>query len=321
MKIPNRLEFSLYESRRTSFISVTVTQLQAFVAVSRTRSITAAAQSLVVSQPSVSAAVTALERELGVSLTQKHGRGIRLTEAGEVYSHYAARFLGLLEEARGAAREAAGEAGSTLRIAAVTTAGEFVAPVVMHAFARQHPEIHLELEVGNRTRVLELLAAHAADVAIGPSPPANGSVVGEPVLPNPYALVCPPDDALVEARDVRVTQLGDRRWLLREEGSGTRALVLDYLAEHGLTPRTLTLGSNGAIASAVSIGLGVSLIPRAAVDLELSSGVLRTIDLQDLPIRQWWLLRSSDAPVRPPVQAFIDFVQIQAGLFKQRFYQ
>ncbi len=302
-------------------MAVTVTQLQAFAAVARSGSITAAAQLLFVSQPSVSAAVTALERELGVALTVKQGRGIRLTEAGEVYRHYAARFLGLLEEARSAAREAAGEAGSTLRIAAVTTAGEFVAPAVMHAFARQHPDIHLELEVGNRARVLELLAAHAADVAIGAAPPADGGVIGDPVLPKPYALVCSPDDPLARERDVDVGLLRGRRWLLREEGSGTRTLVLDFLAEHGLAPRTLTLGSNGAITNAVAIGLGVSLVPRAAVDLQLSSGLLRTIDVRDLPIRQWWLLRSDDAPVRPPVRAFLEFVRIHAGQLKQRFYQ
>ena len=109
-------------------MAVTLTQLVAFLTVVRRGSVTAAAEELVVTQPSVSAAVNALERELGVRLTERAGRTVRPTAAGATYAPYAADVLGLLEQGGRAAREAAEAHPHTLRISAVTTAGEYLVP-------------------------------------------------------------------------------------------------------------------------------------------------------------------------------------------------
>ena len=109
-------------------MAVTLTQLVAFLTVVRRGSVTAAAEELVVTQPSVSAAVSALERELGVVLTERAGRTLRPSAAGGAYAPYAADVLGLLEQGARAAREAAEQEPRTLRISAVTTAGEYLVP-------------------------------------------------------------------------------------------------------------------------------------------------------------------------------------------------
>jgi DNA-binding transcriptional LysR family regulator len=97
---------------------------------------------------------------------------------------------------------------------------------------------------------------------------------------------------------------------LREPGSGTRALNEQFLADHGLAPQTLTLGSNGAIKQAAHAGLGVSLLSRAAVEAELTSGWLNEIPLADGPeARPWFVLRSAVGPVRASVEAFMEFVR------------
>src|ERR1700716_507377 len=98
-------------------MAITLTQLTAFLAVVRGGSVTAAADELVVTQPSVSSAVAALARELGCELFERAGRGIRLTEAGTAFAPYAADVIGLLERGRQAAREAADVAARRLRIA------------------------------------------------------------------------------------------------------------------------------------------------------------------------------------------------------------
>jgi DNA-binding transcriptional LysR family regulator len=102
-------------------LAITVTQLNAFLALLRTGSVTAAAEELVVSQPSVSAALAALSRELGVELTEKVGRNLRLTPAGEAFAPFATDIVGLLDDGRRAAREVTGDDGAELRVAAVTT--------------------------------------------------------------------------------------------------------------------------------------------------------------------------------------------------------
>ncbi len=236
-------------------MAVTVTQLRSFLAVVRTGSVTAAAEELVVSQPSVSAAVSALTRELGVELTERVGRSVRPSPAGQVFASYAADVIGLLDQGARAAREAADSAASELRIGAVTTAGEHIAPQLMQTFAARHPEIALSVDVGNRERVFERLRTHRSDVAIGGRPPDEG-IVGERFLDNPIVVIAAPDDPLAKARRVRVEQLGARPWLLREEGSGTRSMTEEFLAAHDLHPPIRTLGSNGAIKQAARAGLG-----------------------------------------------------------------
>src|SRR6185436_3237367 len=165
-------------------MAVTVTQLATFLAVAREGSVSAAAEKLHVTQPSISAAVSALSRELGVELTERVGRGIALTPAGEAFRPYAADVLGLIEQGRQAAREAADASLRRIRIAAVETAAEVVVPPLLRRFHELHPEIELELEVANRASVFARVLDHEADVAIAGRPPADERVVGRPFARN-----------------------------------------------------------------------------------------------------------------------------------------
>ncbi|MBA2240730.1 MAG: LysR family transcriptional regulator [Solirubrobacterales bacterium] len=291
-------------------MSITLTQLRSFLAVVRNGSVTGAAEELVVTQPSVSAAVAALSREVGVGLTERMGRTIRTSDAGKAFAPYASDVIGLLEQGQRAAREVGATSQRQLRIAAVTTAAEYVVPPLMQAFQANRPDLELTVEVGNRGLVFERAAEHAADVAIGGRPPGDGRLVGDAFLENEIAVIAPADDPLAKRRRVPVRELGDRAWLLREEGSGTRAMTEQFLASHELTPRVLTLGSNGAIKQASRAGLGVSLQSRTAVALELEAGLLSELRLrEELPMRHWYLLRSSIGPVREAVRAFTEFVK------------
>ncbi len=89
-------------------------------------------------------------------------------------------------------------------------------------------------------------------------------------------------------------------------------MVEQFLAHHDLRPTTLTLGSNGAIKQAMSIGLGLSLQSQVALALEFEAGILATVDVEGgLPMRHWCVLRSNSGPVRPAVRTFFDFVATQ----------
>ena len=179
--------------------------------------------------------------------------------------------IGLLDQGGRAAREAADVASSELRLAAVTTAGEHIVPPLIEAFSSLHPEIKLNLDVGNRERVFERVRMHRSDVAIGGRPPGEG-VMGERFLDNPIVVITKPGDPLARKRSVAIEQLAERPWLMREEGSGTRTMTEEILAANGLDPPVLTLGSNGAIKQGVRAGLGVSLQSRLAMRLELELG-------------------------------------------------
>ncbi len=291
-------------------MAITLTQLTAFLATVRGGSVTAAADELVVTQPSVSSAIAALGRELGCELFERAGRGIRLTEAGSAFRPFAADVVGLLEEGRQAAREAAALTARRLRIAAVTTAAESFVPPLMREFALRHPDIELALDVGNREYVFERVTSHLADVAISGKPPADERLVAEPLLENRIVCITSADDPAAAAGPVPASALADRAWLLREPGSGTRALGEQFLQERGLIPKTLTLGSNGAIKQAARAGLGVSLLSRAAVESELTAGWLGEITLTDGPApRPWFVLHSAVGPSRGPAATFSEFLR------------
>src|SRR5215212_5912932 len=147
-------------------MAVTLTQLAAFVCVVRHGSVTAAADELFVTQPSVSAAVAALEREIGAKLLERDGRGLRPTGAGAAFAPYATHVLGLLEQGARAAREATGDGRALLRITAVTSAGDHVVPQLIRAFCDAHPDLEIGLHIGNRSEVFGELLDHQADVAI-----------------------------------------------------------------------------------------------------------------------------------------------------------
>jgi DNA-binding transcriptional LysR family regulator len=129
-------------------------------------------------------------------------------------------------------------------------------------------------------------------------------------MENDIVCITAPDDPIASDGRIEASQLAGRTWLLREPGSGPRALNEQFLADHGLDPETLTLGSNGAIKQAARAGLGISLLSRAAVEAELSSRWLDEIPLVDGPeTRPWFVLRSAVGPVRPTAELFNTFIR------------
>ncbi|HWE81644.1 MAG TPA: LysR substrate-binding domain-containing protein, partial [Gaiellaceae bacterium] len=213
-------------------MAVTLNQLTSFLAVAREGSVSAAAEKLYVTQPSISAAVSALSRELEVDLTERVGRGVGLTAAGEAFRPYAADVLGLIEQGKKAAREAADVSMRSLRIVAVATAAEFVVPSLLRTFTRLHPEINLTLEVANRAELFDRVLEHEVDVAIAGRPPEDARIAGHAFLDNAIALITAPGDSLASVRPVRPEELSRRVWLMRETGSGTRQLVAEFLSDH-----------------------------------------------------------------------------------------
>lgn len=290
-------------------MAITISQLRTFLAVVRSGSVTAAAEDLVVTQPSVSAALSALSREVGVELTERVGRSIRPSAPGRAFALYASDVVGLLEQGTRAAQEAARAASCELRIAAVTTAGEYIVPPLIQAFSGAHPGVTLTVDVGNRERVFDRLKSHRADVGIGGRPPNDGGLVGVKFLDNPIVVIAAADDPLARRGSVDVEELCKRPWLMREEGSGTRTMAEEFLVCHDLQPELLTLGSTGAIKQAVRAGLGISLQPRLIAGLEIELGLLATVDTRvDLPQRDWYVLRPARGPVRDPVEDFFAFL-------------
>ena len=258
---------------------MTESRLRTFVALADTGSVRAAAERLYVTESAVSAAVSALARDLGVAVVERQGRGVRLTPAGEVYASYARKVLGLLEQGRAAARGEADPGRGSLRLAAGTTAADPILPRLLAGFRKRWPQVELTLEVGPSRVVWQRLADHEADLVLGGRPPAGVPATVLATRPNELVVVTAPGVPF----DLHTTP-----WGMREPGSGTRATAEAYLAEREADPPQLVLGSNGAVIAGAAAGLGAALVSRDAVGAELKAGRLVVIDAPGTPLHRPW---------------------------------
>jgi DNA-binding transcriptional LysR family regulator len=277
-------------------------QLRTFLEVARLGSVQEAAESLVVSQPAVSAALAGLQKTVGVKLTERDGRGIRLTDAGKAFELSGRRIVSLLEDAERRAREIADASEGRLRIAAVTTAAEHLAPNMLHRFRLQQPEASVDLDVGNHMYVWDRLRHWEADLVIGGRPPLDLPLRTLATRTHELIVIAPADDSFA------LLPLGEATWLVREPGSGTRAATESAFTAMGIDPPRLSITSNGAIGACVRAGLGYSLVSRDAVRNDLQAGHLRQIDTPVTPISsRWHLVAASDRELPLSARRFVSF--------------
>jgi DNA-binding transcriptional LysR family regulator len=264
-------------------------RLRLFMTVARLGSYTRAAHELSIAQPAISHQVKALELELGVDLFERRGRHIELTPAGRALAETCDEVLHRLDEgARALAELSAGTRGA-VDIAADTTSGIYVVPAALGSFHRAHPAIDITLHVENRTGVLRRLSERTCDLAVMADPPSAIGVEVAPFTLDRLVAIAAPDHPLRARRAISLATLAGERFLSREVGSGTRAATERLFARAGLRLEpAMELGSTGAIKQAVAAGLGISVVSRWAIDLELQVGRLAVLDVAGLPIERRW---------------------------------
>ena len=275
---------------------VTPGRLQTFLAIVEHGSARAAAAHLSVTESAISASLAALHREIGVVLLERSGRGLRLTESGLIFAEYARRILGLMDESLAATRHGRDAERGRLRLGTVATAGEYLAPSLLASFTRRYPDVEVTLEVGVRDHVLARLADHQLDVVIGGRPPTGRGLA---------TLATRPNSLVVIAAAGPVPDLAKATWLLREPGSGTRDATLALLAALQLYPRTLTLGSHGAVVASTVLGLGVTVVSADAVAQHLQQDSLQRVPARGTPLDRPWHAVGSATPTAT-TRLFVD---------------
>lgn len=260
---------------------MTPARMRAIVAVADTGSVRLAAQELHVTESAISSAVTLLSREVGVALVERVGRGVQVTAAGAVFVGYARRVLGLVDEAGAAARGEVDPRRGRLRLAAVTSAGEGLLPVVLASFRRAWPDVEIGLEVAASNDVWQMLDTHHADLAIAGRPPQSMGVLVAAQRPNELVVVAAPNVAAT-------FDWARTPWLMRESGSGTRVALEAYLRSRQAEPPRLVLGSNGAVVAGAAAGLGATLASRDSVVERVATGELVVLTLPGMPLHRPW---------------------------------
>lgn len=291
--------------------SVTLKQLRAFAAVARHSSFARAAAELNLTPPAVSMQIRELEEQVGLPLFDRTEKQVALTVTGEYLLVYARKILATLKDAEDAVARFRGLQGGRLAIGMVSTAKYFL-PRLLAQFREEHPEVEIKLVVGgNREQLVAAMQRNEVDLAVMGRPPREIATRAEPFAAHPHVIITPPDHALAKTMGhVPAQALANFPFIVREPGSGTRAAMEKYFADHRIEPRiAMEMASNESIKQAVMAGLGIAFLSLHTIGLELKSGLLATPDVEGLPIvRRWYVVNNLAKVLSPAAEAFRYFV-------------
>lgn len=290
-------------------MNVTFRQLKVFESVARNLSYTKAAQELHLTQPAVSMQIKQLEDAAGISLLEQVGKKIFLTEAGEEMYHYSRSIARELKEAADILERLKGLESGRLEITVATTANAF-ATRMLAMFKQRHEGVTISLDVTNRENLLRQLTENEKDLAIMGRPPLNEDLVAESFADNPLVVVAAPSHPLAGKKHIPLKTLQDETFVVREEGSGTRTAMQRFFDEHNMEiTSSLEMNENEAIKQAVQAGMGLGIVSLHTLELELETGRLVILDVEDFPImRHWYLVHLKGKRLPPMAEAFKEYV-------------
>lgn len=259
-------------------------QLEAFVRVAETKSFSAAAKQLYLTQPTVSAHIASLEKELNTCLLVRNTKGVALSESGKELYAYAEQMLELEQKIRVRFGLTGKQSGSVLRIAASTIPSQYLLPDIMAQFCREYPGEQLKLFETDSGGVVEMIVSHRADVGFTGTVLERGNCTYIPFYQDELVVLTPADDRFREREGRSIASwILNEPVILREEGSGTRKEALRLLAQSGIDITELNVAAmmenQETIKRSVGSGMGVSILSRLAAREEIESGKLLAFPL------------------------------------------
>lgn len=296
-------------------MAINLHQLKIFHTVARSGSFSRAAGELHISQPSVSIQVSDLERQFGVELFEQVGKSARLTEAGRILYDYAARILTLIDETNRAIDEVKGLRRGRLVLGATPTPGTYLLPALLGKFKEQYPRLEIVLRITGQREIQEMVLRHALDIGVVGWKITLPDLEAVPIATDELVLVVAPAHRFASQPSVEVTDLAGEPFILRERGSGSREAVDEALHRAGvhITPVIELEGAEG-MKQAVAANLGISILSRSAVQLEVSSGRLQIVPIRGLHIdRTLSLIYHRDRRLPHIAQAFVEMVAPKAA--------
>lgn len=260
-------------------------RLKVFHAVARYLSFTKAAEALHMTQPAVTFQVRQLEEYFNTRLFDRTHNKVTLTPAGDRVCQYSARIFDLYDEMENSVRELTGEISGALTIGASTTIAEYMLPTLLGEFKNKYPDINIRLKVSNTEGIVSMVEHNVIDLGVVEAEVGNKNLLVEVCHEDHLVAVAPPDHELGDhIGAINAEQIKQYPFILREEGSGTRDVIMEFFARSNILPSDLNfcleLGSPEALKGAVEAGMGISILSRSTIAKELKLGTLIEIQLE-----------------------------------------
>ena len=261
-------------------------KLRVFCAVADTKSFSKASELIHLTQPAVSLQVQAMEELYETRLFDRSGNSINLTPAGEILYKRAKEILALYAEAQKNISEITGSIKGSLSIGASSTIGNYLLPMIIAAFKKKVPQVNISLLVSNTKTITEKLNAGEIDIALVEGDVSKQRFAVDTLLSDELVVIMSPAHSWAERRNIPGMDLIKEPLILREEGSGTRQIILKHLEEHGIKLAdlkiSLVLGSTESIKCAVEEGVGVSIVSAWAARQAIKHGILKSMTFKDV---------------------------------------
>ena len=291
-------------------------QLDAFLQVAAHRSFSRAAESLQLTQPSVTARIQALERDLGEALFERNGRGVTLTEVGTVFLPHAQRVIKALHDGRDAVQSLRQLELGTLRLGAAPTISTYVLPELLKEFRQRYPGLEVSVRTEHSEQIVQMVIEDEVQIGLERTI-SHADVVTVPLYRDEVVLVASPKHEFAERGVVTIEEVGQRRLLMFSRGSSYYTLVDNALRQAGiLVSPLMELDNMEATKKMVEKGLGIAILPMVSVEQELKRDDLRQILIEgvEMPQREISLIYRRNRPLSRAGEAFVRLLEERYGV-------
>ena len=285
--------------------------LEIFCTVLEEGSFSKAAETLHLTQPTVSIHIKALEENLSVKLIDRMGRKIQPTEAGDLLYKYARNIVTLKQDAISAINDHTGNIKGAFTMAASTIPGEYILPQILSDFIGEFTSVVPSVRIGDSKQVFDLVSDGRADIGIIGETVKDRMISSESFMEDEIILVAPKNFKIssISQKDLELLP-----FIIRSSGSGSRSTVEEVLIEAGFTLDKLNicaeLGSTQAMVEALKSSMGLAFISKRAVHELIDSGDVREVSIKGLPIKRTLYIITNNMRTNSPItKTFISFLK------------
>jgi DNA-binding transcriptional LysR family regulator len=288
-------------------------RLKVFCTVAELQSFTRAGQVLYITQPAVSFQIKSLEEEFGARLFIREQKRVILTDVGKVLFKYAREILNKYKKIEKEIEAITKSVKGKLTIGMTTIIGKYYLPPIIKDFKSKYPDVEVLTRISNTQNIVTFLIENTLDLCIVSKPLIEDRFLYIPYIRAELVLIVPPDHRWVNKGSITFEELLDEPFIVREDGSGTRDIIAEYLQQKGKRIEDLniimTLGNTEAIKGAVESGAGVSIIQKCAIKTEVNVGSIRIVNIEDTQMFQSFAILYPKKFQRLTAERFLRFIQ------------
>lgn len=286
----------------------TLRQLKAFVITAEYKKMSEAAKHLYISQPTVSQIVSDLEKEYGTMLFERHAKELQITPAGMMLLENARQIIAIHEILEQNMKTI--NSLRTLRIGATMTIGSNIMGKIISGLNQSYPDIDTYVSVSNTRQIKQMLLENTLDIALVEGTISRDEILSRPALTDSLCMICSNGHPFAGRETIMVSELRNQNFILREKGSGTRAIFESLMLSHHV-PFKIKWESTStpAIVDAVTCNLGLGFLSERCVRDKLADGTIHKCPVQEISMeRYFYLCYNRFHPVTSQMQDFINYI-------------